>query len=241
MLPEMAAENKPVLVALRDRRADVIEQLSEAFAHDALDMDDFDRRLTVAHQATSVAELDALVTDLESPAAPDTTPEVASAPETDEALVAYRAEKKSVVAIIGGAERKGSWRVPKKLRAFAMMGGVDLDFREVELPPGITEVSVTAIMGGVDIIVPPWMAVECEGWAVAGAFDTLDRAPVKRDPNEPLLVIKGRAIMGGVDIKTRLPGESGWQAFRRRRREQKQLRKQGEKKLAEAERKQLGD
>lgn len=242
----MAGDNKPALIGLRERRAQVIEVLSEAFAQDALDMDEFDQRLTLAHQATNTAELDRLIDDV-APAItatePDQEPVVATVevPEPEAGLVPYRPEKKSVVTIIGGAERKGSWRVPKKLTAFALMGAIDLDFREVELPPGVTEVTVTAVMGAVDIIVPPWLAVECDGWALAGAFETMDRAPNQRDPNEPILVIKGRAVMGAFGIVTRLPGESSWQAYRRRRREAKQLRKQGEKKLADASRKQLSD
>lgn len=237
----MAADSKSALVAVRERRSFVIDALSEAFAHDALDMDEFDRRLTVAHQAESVAELDALIDDVQvaGDAAGDADSSTETEVETETALATYRPEKKSVVAIMGGTERKGSWRVPKKVRAFALMGGVDLDFREVKLPPGRTVVSATAIMGGVDIIVPPWLAVECEGWALAGGFDSMDRAPHELDPAEPVLVIKGRAIFGGVDVKTRLPGESGWQAYRRRKRERKQLRDKAAKKLAGGDTKQL--
>jgi len=248
MLTDMAGENKPGLVAIRDRRSYVIDALSEAFAHDALDMEEFEQRLTLAHRATTVAALDELVEDIKPLGDDEASTELAKTDQVEEekppantGLVAYQPEKKKVVAIIGGAERKGAWRVPKQLNVVAVMGGIDLDFREVELPPGVTEVNITTVMGGVDIIVPPWIAVECEGWAIAGVFEGLDRAPSHRDPNESLLVIKGRAVMGAVDIKTRLPGESGWQAFRRRRRERKQLLERGQKRLEQAEQKKLSD
>ena len=43
------AETRPTLTA-RDR---VIEQLGDAFAHGTLDVDEFERRVTVAHQSDS--------------------------------------------------------------------------------------------------------------------------------------------------------------------------------------------
>ena len=53
------------LVALRDRRELVIARLTEGFAKDLYDVDEFDRRIDLAHRARSLAELDDLVVDLE--------------------------------------------------------------------------------------------------------------------------------------------------------------------------------
>ena len=68
----MVGQDKPALVALCTRREMVIDALSTHFANDALDMDEFEQRVDLAHRATSVAELDELLTDLE-PAADGTT------------------------------------------------------------------------------------------------------------------------------------------------------------------------
>jgi hypothetical protein len=235
----MDGESKPALVALGRRRTEVIDALSEHFARDALALDEFEDRLDAAHRARTLIELDHLLTDLEpvgqrAPAVPDT----ATAPAPAQALEVHRREKKSMVAIMGGVDRKGNWLPARRNRVLAFMGGADLDFRDVQLPPGVTEVKVAAIMGGVDIIVPPDLAVECEGFAIMGGFGELDRAPVTPDPDQPLLRITGFALMGGFDVQTRLPGESGWQARRRRRKERKARRR---KALREAQRKELGD
>ncbi len=247
----MPGANKPSLIALRDRRDEVIDWLTEQFAGDVLDLDEFEERVDRAHRADAIATLDELVADLEPPAtgsaAAATTAEESPTPGT--AMVPHagselinRPQRKRAIAIMGGVERKGNWMVPGQLTAVAIMGGVDLDFREVELPPGVTEVKCTAIMGGVDIIVPPDLAVSCDGIGIMGGFDGVDRMPATPDPDAPLLVIKGVAIMGGVDVKTRLPGESGWQAHKRRRRERRQLRhKHREQLRARRNNKQLGD
>ena len=60
-----------------------------------------------------------------------------------------------MLSILSGAQRRGTWSVPKNLRVIAVMGGVDLDFRDAEFGPGVTEVNVTAVMGGIAIVVPP--------------------------------------------------------------------------------------
>lgn len=235
---------KTTLVALRSRREEVIELLSDNFANDVLDIDQFEERVGMAHRASSLAELDQLVDDLVTlpDDTPDDTPDQQSeedealvpAPATDQALTVARPEKKKLLAVFGGVDRKGSWRVPEKLRVVAVMGGASLDFREVQLPPGVTEVHVTTVMGGVDIMVPPDLAVEAEGSAILGGFEGVDRAPASPDPDAPLLRIKGLAIMGGVDIHTRLPGESGLAAWRRRRHERRALRRRAARKLRAA-------
>ncbi|HZJ72091.1 MAG TPA: DUF1707 domain-containing protein, partial [Planctomycetota bacterium] len=62
-MPEDATRPAP-LVALRRRRQQVIDRLTEDFARDLLDVDEFDERVTRAHQASTLADLDELVTDL---------------------------------------------------------------------------------------------------------------------------------------------------------------------------------
>ena len=67
----MVGQNKPALVVLRTRREMVIDALSNHFANDALDMDEFEQRVDLAHRSTSVAQLDELLTDLEPAAHAD--------------------------------------------------------------------------------------------------------------------------------------------------------------------------
>ncbi|NJD11237.1 MAG: hypothetical protein FIB01_12655 [Gemmatimonadetes bacterium] len=97
-----------------------------------------------------------------------------------------------------------------------LMGGTQLDFREVHLPPGVTEVFIIACMGGCDIIVPPDLVVDVSGVAIMGGFGHRSPAPAPH-PDLPLLRVHGLALMGGGDVQVRLPGESAKQAKRRER------------------------
>jgi hypothetical protein len=126
-------------------------------------------------------------------------------------------DRRTVVAIMGGTVRKGTWTAPRQLHVLAVMGGAELDFREAQFGPGVTTVTVFAAMGGVEIIVPPGLRVESDGFALMGGFEHSGGSPASSDPSAPLLRISGLAIMGGVDIQVRLSGESARDAKRRLR------------------------
>jgi hypothetical protein len=226
--PVVTAESKQNLVALRSRREEVIRLLSERFSDDVLELDEFERRVGLAHKATSLVALDELVDDLASTRGVE-QPGEALAPAHSrqelEEIAANRPASKTFAAIMSGVERKGQWRVPRQIRLLAVMGGASLDFRDVHLPPGRTRIRIFALMGGVEIIVPPNLAVECDGIGIMGGFQSVDRAPPLPDPEQPLLEISGVAIMGGFEVMTRLPGESARDARRREKRERKDKRR----------------
>lgn len=219
------------LIALKDRRTQVTATLSHAFARDAMDVDELDRRLELVHRAQSVAELDALVADVEERALTARRAAASSAVQTvslsspSTALVNVdRPERQSLVTIMGGIERNGRWMVPSRLNIHCAMGGVSLDFREADLAPGVTEVQILCMMGGVEVIVPPNVNVEVAGSAILGGFDQshpgADALTV-----EPIatLRITGVAFCGGVGVETRRIGETGRQARKRIKNERKQL------------------
>jgi hypothetical protein len=140
---------------------------------------------------------------------------------------AHVKEREVVLAIMGGATRKGAWTPARQNFAFSVMGGTELDFREASLGRGVTEVRVFALMGGVDIVIPPGVNVESHGIGIMGGFD--HRGDVDEpDIDAPTLRISGLAIMGGVDISVRHPGESARDARRRRRVEKKERKRLGD-------------
>ncbi len=115
----------------------------------------------------------------------------------------YEDEVGTVIAVMGEAVRKGPWEPPARLRVFAVMGGVELDFREATLLEGETVVEILAVMGGVNIIVPPDIDVHTSGMGFLGGFGSVSHHAT--EPGAPILHIKGLAFMGGVEVKVQKP------------------------------------
>ena len=137
------------------------------------------------------------------------------------------AERQFIVGIMGGAEKKGVWTPARETIVIALMGGAELDFREARMPPGVTDIQIFAIMGGAEIIVPPGVHVDMNGFALMGGFSQSGYAPPPTDPDAPVLRIGGFAMMGGVEVSIRYPGERPRDAREREkldRQEQKRLR-----------------
>lgn len=213
-MPESPSSSGP------SHREQTIQALCDHFAQDALTVDEFERRVDLAHRASTSAELMALLADLPvTPPVPLQESPV-SAPLPSPADIR---PSQTMVALMAGVERKGRWIPARNTRVLAFWGGVELDFREALLGPGVTEVTIACLMGGVEIVVPPDIIVEADGIAIMGGFS--HRTPGSGiTTDSPVLRITGFALMGGVDIQTRLRGETAKDARRREREERKQKR-----------------
>ena len=209
----------PETPALRERRERTISALCEHFAQDRITLEEFESRLDLAHKAVQPVQLENLLSDIRIP---DTTTVADAAPRYIPSSHDGD-DTRFIVALMGGAERRGNWRPGARNMVLSIMGGSVLDFRETALPPGVTEIWVLACMGGCEIIVPPTLSVETHGFALMGGFGQFADSPPPA-PGSPILRINGFAIMGGVEIYVRLPGESARDA-KRRRKEERQLRR----------------
>jgi hypothetical protein len=203
-------------VPLEQTRERVIAELCRGFAEEYLEADELQSRLDGAQRATTLDELRALVADLPA-VVPSGLPVPAAADAVQVAHPSQVAEQQFVVAVMGGATRRGAWAAPRQLNVIAVMGGAELDFRQARIAPGVTEVNVFALMGGVQIVVPPGVHVEMNGIAIMGGFDEKMRAEAPPPPGAPILRIGGFAMMGGVEVTVRLPGESERDARQRAR------------------------
>jgi len=213
------ADKPTSLVALHAARERVIEALSGHYASGVFEVEELERRIEAAQKAGTLAELDALLADLQ----PAESEALVPAAPTALARADEVPQSKLVFAAFGGVERKGDWLVPRRLRIWAVMGGAEIDLREARLAPGVNHITAFALMGGVTVLVPPGLRVEVHGSGIMGGFGDELGIPVAPDANAPSVSIGGLALMGGVHIEQRLPGESRRQARKRRRGERKRL------------------
>lgn len=217
----MSDDPQQDLVPLKRQRENTVQLLIDHYAADRLTVEEFESRVDSAWSATTTGELERLLSGLPAPA---TSTELEPAPPVATVPADQVKDFGMQIAIMGGSERKGHWTPARKMYSLALMGGAGMDFREARMPPGETEVNVLAMMGGVEIIVPPGLAVETHGMGLMGGFEAVDQAGAYTDPDAPRLVIRGLAVMGAVEVVVRLPGETAKDARQRRRIERKRRR-----------------
>jgi hypothetical protein len=80
-------------------------------------------------------------------------------------------------------------------------------------------------MGNLEVILPPSLGIDVDVSTLAGNVTERHRVPPDADPARPQLRITGTVRFGNLEITTRLPGETARDAYRRERRERKQLRR----------------
>jgi hypothetical protein len=142
----------PVSPAARER---VVALLTERYAQDDLTLDEFERRATAAYAARTPGELSALTADL-----------------GDADLPAGRASLPSMnVGVVLGSVVRDMHAVPRVLDVRTVLGNVELDLTHATFAPGVTEISLHAFMGNIEIQLPAHVGVEDHVSAVLGSFE----------------------------------------------------------------------
>jgi hypothetical protein len=85
------------------------------------------------------------------------------------------------------------------------MGGILLDLRNVVLSARVVTISAVAVMGSVEIIVPPGVRVESHGFGFMGGWDDRSEHDPGLPPDGPVVHVRGFACMGAVEVRTRAP------------------------------------
>ena len=180
----------------RDRAASV---LNGAMAEGRLTAEEHSIRLDALYAAKTHAEIVPLLDDL--PGRPAAAAPAGPSPSR---------QVSHMVAILSAATRKGSWTAPPAMNVVALLGGVELDFREATLPGTEITISAVCILGGLEITVPPEMQVIDNGIAILGGREIDGDSDESALPGAPVLRISGFCFLGGVEVKRKArKGERG--------------------------------
>ncbi|MGX5182854.1 DUF1707 SHOCT-like domain-containing protein [Streptomyces avermitilis] len=203
----MTDEEPSELRASDADRERVAEQLRDAVAEGRLDMEEFEERLEATYKARTYGELTPITRDL--PAAGVGAPPVSMvkqpAPSGSwaERIVGGDGSSSWAVAIMAGFQRKGRWTVPKRFNSFAFWGGGEIDLREAYFADREVVVNCVAIMGGMNVVVPPGVEVVVRGIGIMGGFDHREEG-VPGEPGAPRVIVTGFAFWGGIGVERKL-------------------------------------
>ena len=181
-------EDQPALPAVRvgdaerDRAA---LELREHAVHGRLTLEEFSARLDDLYRAQTDQELALVLRELPSSA------------------VATSAGKRRswLVTIIGSVQRRGPWRVPRRVFAFSFLGAPDFDFRQAMIDDEEVRITSISLIGVVTAIVPAGVEVELGGLALVGGNDFTTKGKVKHIPDGPRIRIRSFALFGGARVK----------------------------------------
>jgi hypothetical protein len=194
-LPAFSPSGLAAGTATDEARERAIRILTDAYAYDVIGDAEFERRLEMLGKSVATSSINAVVADLPI-----------------EGGVARRAQEYGTMApregriagLMSETRRTGPWRVPERLAVRAIMCDMKVDLRYAAVPPHC-EISVTAIMSSVAVIVAPGTLVDFDvnpimGAAGSGADDFF------RDPSSAHIRVRGQAIMAEVRVKVRRLG-----------------------------------
>jgi predicted membrane protein len=105
----------------------------------------------------------------------------------------------SSFSMLGGTEHRCKSQDFQGGDATAILGGCKIDLRQAAIKSGEALLDVFAMWGGVEIIVPRSWSIVIKGAPILGGFE--DKTDSPREEGAPRLIVRGTAIMGGVEIK----------------------------------------
>ncbi|MGX1030272.1 hypothetical protein RKD37_005667 [Streptomyces ambofaciens] len=237
-------DDAPELRASDADRERVAEVLRDALAEGRLDMSEFEERLDATYRARTYGELAPITRDLP-------VGEVAPAPRVSMTKEPARdggwagritgAEPSSTwaVAVMSGFQRKGRWTAPGRFNCFAFWGGGEIDLREADFSTGEVVINCVAIMGGMNVVVPPGVEVVVRGIGIMGGFDHSEEG-VPGDPGAPRVVVTGFAFWGGVGVERKVT-RAERQRLKEERRQEKLERKAAQRELRSSVRDDVAD
>lgn len=101
----------------------------------------------------------------------------------------------------GGSELRSSSQDFQGGELTAVAGGIELDLRNADIHETAT-MAVVAIMGGVEIRVPPHWRVVTNGTPILGGIENSTFDPRDANVIAPTLIVNTTVIMGGLEIHT---------------------------------------
>lgn len=193
MEPYREAPPRPSHLRASDQERDAtVQRLQVAFAEGRLTDAEFDERMRAALAARTHADLDELLTDLPAGSAPPAPrpagPPASGGPKPGRYVVAYKSS----------VRHAGRWRVPGKFRALVYKGSGVLDLRAAELTEPVTTILAVAYKSDIEIIVPPGVRVEVNGFGVARDEEWIGELAA----DAPIVHVRAVAYKGLVETRT---------------------------------------
>ena len=140
---------------------------------------------------------------------PDSIP-AAVAPRANILPAGYVPDRAGVVSFFSSQMRQGDWMLPRLLRLVSFFGNTEIDLTRARVGAGTSRIEVRAMFANVEITVPPWMRVECDGSGIVANFEMDAKLQPPPQVDAPVISVGGVAICGNIEVKVVDPDAPGW-------------------------------
>jgi Cell wall-active antibiotics response 4TMS YvqF len=127
---------------------------------------------------------------------------------------------RGVTAFLSAQVRAGDWILPRLFRAVSFWGSVTIDLTSARFGAGTSQIEVVAIMGSIEVLVPPDVRVDCDGDALLGSFEVRGQKWSRPGHDAPTVHITGNAYLGSVEVTVVDPNAPSWMEVLKTRWEQ---------------------
>ncbi len=206
------AEDPRNLQALRDQ---ALDRITDAFANNTLSLEEYELKAELIQKARLVSEIREQIADLPRPAARQAESPAARADARPSrtfrpipaGLDLIPVEEKTgspefSLCIMGDRKLAGDWLNADQATSFTLMGSTTLDLRNTVLPPGRLKIDAMAIMGEIQIIVPPGLPVKMSAFPFMGEATVKGSVEQRIVPGMPWVDVSGIALMGSIVVKS---------------------------------------
>ncbi|MFT4165943.1 MAG: DUF1707 domain-containing protein [Microlunatus sp.] len=192
-------------------RDQVSTVLSTAYAEGRITREEHDERLDQVMRAKTFDDLVPITSDLVPLAAAPIQPAAARFTPAEEPSTRFQIDTSrdsgsdQLIAIFGGATRKGRWRMPRQSTAISLFGSIEIDLTEATFESTEIEINGFWCFGGMEIKAPAGIEVRDRTAGIFGGTDIKGLGdPI---PGAPVITIKGVSLFGGVSVTGPVPSK----------------------------------
>lgn len=200
MSEDLVPDRRSLRVSHEDRDQ-VVEQLRVAAGDGRLTADELDERLEKALNARTYGELDLLLADLPSAAAPGVA--LAARGTSSKELVQLKARS-------GNIQRVGPWVVPRRIEVEGRSSNTTIDFTQAVITQPTLDLAVSLRSGTLRLIVPADVVVDVDGVELRSGSV---RQRARHDPAVPvrlMVTVSGNVRSGSVVVRGPKLGFWNW-------------------------------
>lgn len=178
------------------RRDAIVAQLGAAWAADAIDEAEMERRMSAAFAAREPADLERLIADLPAPSA--LVPLSGGAANT----IAPRGPQLAPLrrVLLSSVEERVRSVVPARVEFGVRLGSVEMDFTEAIFAHAVTEIVVDVVLSNLELTFPADVAIESDVHGVLANVEQKDLYS-RNPPSGRTVRVTGRAFLGNVEIR----------------------------------------